>query len=125
MSKHACPRCGYVLSRSHWWDRHPALAVLFALPAGYTVIGVLLAYPWFFIPVLIVVCAVVVDRRQRHRHAIAARADWEHRALMVQSLPQLPATVVPRRRPASHWSITEPQRSVVSRFEVANLQIMR
>jgi hypothetical protein len=54
MTKHACPRCG--LEGSHfkcdpsWADRHPAAAVLFALPTLYTLTGVILAYPWFFVP---------------------------------------------------------------------------
>ncbi|SPM40598.1 hypothetical protein MNAB215_2799, partial [Mycobacterium numidiamassiliense] len=79
--------------------------VLFALPAGYTIIGVLLAYPWFFVPLLVVAAALWVDRRQRQRHAIAARADLEHRELMVRA-------VLPRRRAADHWSPTEPMRRV-------------
>ncbi|WP_139043251.1 hypothetical protein [Mycobacterium lentiflavum] len=67
--------------------------LFFGLPALYTVAGVILAYPWFFMPVLVVVCAVVVDRRNRPRAAIAARADSEHRALIAASLrwPVLPA----------------------------------
>lgn len=84
MMKHSCPRCGLESKRDGWWDRHPVLTVLLALPAGYTLIGVLLAYPGFFVPLLIVACTVVVDRRARRRHAIAARADYEHRALLAR-----------------------------------------
>jgi hypothetical protein len=77
--------------------------VLFALPAGYTLIGVILAYRWFFVPLLVVVCAFAVDRRQRRRTAIAARADYEHRALIARQLPP--------RQAADHWSTTEPIRA--------------
>ncbi|SPM40205.1 hypothetical protein MNAB215_2401 [Mycobacterium numidiamassiliense] len=109
----ACRRCGLEAhtSRGSWADRHPIAAVLFALPAGYTVVGVLLAYPWFFVPVLIVVCAVVVDRRQRQRHAIAARADFEHRRQIAKAVfQQRTLPPVRRRRAADHWSTTEPVR---------------
>lgn len=41
MTRHACPRCGFESSRDRWWDRHPIAAVLFALPAGYTLVGVI------------------------------------------------------------------------------------
>lgn len=40
MARHPCPRCGFESSRERWWDRHPVAAVLFALPAGYTLAGV-------------------------------------------------------------------------------------
>lgn len=119
MATHACSRCGLEArcSCGTWADRHPVAAVLFALPAGYTVIGVLLAYPWFFVPLLVVGAAWWVDRRNRRRHAIAARADYEHRALMVEALvgPHPPSPLrSPRRawRPgdADHWSRTQPIR---------------
>jgi hypothetical protein len=90
VANYLCPRCGFETSRDGWWDRHPAAAVCAAvfggLPALYTLAGIILAYPWFFIPVLIVVCAVVVDRRMRRRAAIAARADHEHREMMSQAI---------------------------------------
>ncbi|OQZ87675.1 hypothetical protein BST11_26865, partial [Mycobacterium alsense] len=60
--------------------------MLFALPAGYTLVGVVLAYPWIFLPLLVVVAAFWVDRRQRRRAAIAARADHEHRKLMARAI---------------------------------------
>jgi hypothetical protein len=88
MTQHACPRCGLEFPCPHgsWADRHPAAAVcagiFVGLPALYTVAGVILAYPWFFVPVLIVVCALLVARQQRRLKAVAARADWEHRTLM-------------------------------------------
>lgn len=114
MTGHACSRCGFESAHDRWPDRHPVAAVLFALPAGYTLIGVLLAYPWFFVPLLVVVCAVVVDRRQRQRAAIAARADHEHRELVARAVIRrqspVPAVLPPmRRRPAAdHWSLTQP-----------------
>lgn len=102
----ACRRCGYESTCSHgrWWDRHPYAAVLFALPAGYTLIGVMLVYPWFTIPATIIVSAALLNRAARKRAAIAARADWEHREMMVRamqqfpdrSLPPLPPPVQPR-----------------------------
>lgn len=90
MTTHACPRCGFESERARWWDRHPVAAVcagvFVGLPALYTVAGVTLAYPWFAVPVLIVVCAVLVDRRMRQRAAIAARADWEHRQMIATAV---------------------------------------
>lgn len=116
MASRACERCGYEPRRSKrdaWADRHPAAAVcagvFVGLPALYTIAGVILAYPWFFIPVLVVVCAVVVDRRMRQRAAIAARADWEHRALMARTVFGPPTPLPVRRgRAADHWSPTQP-----------------
>jgi hypothetical protein len=92
MFRHACPRCGLDARSSHgsWVDRHPAAAVCFALPAGYTLVGVILAYPWFFVPILLVVAAFWVDRRQRRRAAIAARTDHEHREQMARTFSLLP-----------------------------------
>lgn len=55
-----------------WTDRHPVAAALLALSAGYTLIGVILAYPWFFVPLLVVAAAwwltsgSNVARRSRH-----------------------------------------------------------
>lgn len=86
--------------------------VFVGLPALYTVAGIVLAYPWFFVPVLVVVCAVVVDRQMRRRAAIAARADWEYRQQMLGAVladQYLPAIQPPpRRRAADHSSVTEP-----------------
>lgn len=102
--------------------------VFVGLPALYTVAGVILAYPWFFVPVLVVVCAFIVDRRMRRRAAIAARADYEYRQQMLATIradpglppihpmpaPERPGHVMNRwpttraRRPADHWSKTEP-----------------
>ncbi|SPM34770.1 Mycobacterium rhizamassiliense ORFan, partial [Mycobacterium rhizamassiliense] len=75
VARRACPRCGFESKRRNWADRHQAAAVcaavFFGLAALYTVVGVLLAYPWFFVPMLVVVCAFMVDRRMRVRAAIA------------------------------------------------------
>lgn len=114
MAQHACMRCGLESRCSHgsWADRHPVAAILFALPAGYTIIGVILAYPWFFVPLLVVAAAWWVDRRNRRRHAIAARADHEHRALMAAEVKYPPASPPrPRRCPADYWSNTQPMRA--------------
>lgn len=85
-AEHWCPRCGLEFGRRRWWDRHPVLAVLFALPAGYTLIGVMLVYPWFTIPSTIIVCAFLLNRAMRRRAAIAARADWDYREEMVAAM---------------------------------------
>jgi hypothetical protein len=87
--------------------------IFVGLPALYTVVGVILAYPWFFVPLLVVVCAGAVDRRMRRRAAIATRADWEHRQLMAPiRAPTGRASKAnhPNRHPADHWSVTEPMR---------------
>lgn len=104
-SQCVCPRCGFESSCSHgrWVDRHPAAAVsaavVFGLPAGYTLVGVMLVYPWFTIPVTIIVCAFLLNRLARRRAAIAARADWEHREMMVRAMRQLPDRAAPPPRP--------------------------
>lgn len=86
---------------------------------------VILAYPWFAVPVLVVVCALLVNRAQRRRAAIAARADHEHRQqiagavfaeLRMSPILPAPAPVMNRwpttrhRRAADHWSATDPIR---------------
>jgi hypothetical protein len=116
MSTHSCPRCGFESERrrgARWVDRHPVAAVLFALPAGYTLVGVMLVYPWFTIPVTIAVAAWWVDRRNRRRAAIAARADHEHRELIPRAVFRRPSQLPPepRRRGADHWSSTEPMKA--------------
>ncbi|OQZ88142.1 hypothetical protein BST11_24195 [Mycobacterium alsense] len=88
--------------------------MLFALPAGYTVVGVILAYPWFFVPLVVVAAVVWLDRRQRRRAAIAARAEWEYRESIARAVfgpPPSPLRPV-RRRGADHWSPTQPVREV-------------
>lgn len=94
MTQHACPRCGLESSRERWWDRHPAAAVctgvFVGLPTLYTLAGIILAYPWFFVPVLVIVCAFVIDRRMRRRAAISARAEWEYREEMVRAMQHQP-----------------------------------
>lgn len=90
MSKHACPRCGFESSRDRWHDRHPFAAVLLALPTLYTIVGVILAYPWFFIPLLIIAAALWLERQRRRRAAIAARADYDYRKQMVRAMKLLP-----------------------------------
>ncbi|ANR92723.1 hypothetical protein O972_25300 [Mycobacterium avium subsp. avium 10-9275] len=115
MAGHQCPRCGLEFERDTWRDRHPAAAVcagvFVGLPALYTVAGVILAYPWFFVPVLVVVCALLVNRAQRRRAAIAARADWEYRQQMLGAVfadhRALAMQPPPRRRAAGHSAVTE------------------
>jgi hypothetical protein len=120
MASHTCTMCGFEVSCSHgrWLDRHPAAAALFALLAGFTLVSVTLAYPWFVVPLLVLLAAWWVDRRNRQRAAIAARADREHRDLMARPnvSPQLAPVKPPSRRPrprgADHWADTEPIRKL-------------
>jgi hypothetical protein len=90
--------------------------VLLALPTGFTLVSVTLAHPWFVVPLLVLLAAWWVDRRNRRRAAIAARADHECREVMARATfaPQ-PSPVEPRRRlsrprGADHWSPTQPIR---------------
>lgn len=105
--KHECPRCGYETDRKSWAERHPAATAVIAVPLLLSAVSVTLAHPWFFVPLLIVSCAVWVDRRQRRRSAILARADHDHRSLMARAVfgdrPRLRS-----RRGADHWSPTQP-----------------
>jgi hypothetical protein len=118
VTQHTCSRCGLESASPHrnWADRHPVAAVLFALPAGFTLVSVILAYPWFAVPLLVVATGLWVDRRNRRRAAFAARADFEYREQLLRELQQAPAGLPAaarqptRRRPrgADHWSNTEP-----------------
>lgn len=118
MSGHACERCGYEsggpkgrLDRSapgrrrvRWRVRRLAGA----LHRRRRDPGV----PVVFVPVLVVVCAFVVDRRMRRRAAIAARADYEYRQQMLGTVMAdhrvLAMQPPPRRQAADHPSVTEP-----------------
>ncbi|OBK14106.1 hypothetical protein [Mycobacterium asiaticum] len=103
---HHCPRCGFESRTRTWPERHPYAAALAAIPTIWTLVSVTLAYPWFFVPVLIVAAAVWVDRRQKRRTAILARADHDHRKLMARAVFGLR-----RPRGADHWSPTQPIRA--------------
>lgn len=87
MSEHQCPRCGFESSRDRWHERHPVAAAIFGLPAFLTVVGATIAHPWFAVPVLVAVCALLVNDAMRRRAAIAARADWDYRQQMAASIP--------------------------------------
>ncbi|OQZ87847.1 hypothetical protein BST11_25900 [Mycobacterium alsense] len=106
--------------RDAWWDRHPVAAVIAGLYTLTFMAMMLSVYP-VAAAVMIVVAAVSgllysAARERRRRAALAARADWEHQALMAASLrwpapPALPTATPPRRRRgADHWSTTEPMR---------------
>ncbi|OBJ08006.1 hypothetical protein [Mycobacterium sp. 1465703.0] len=77
--RYHCPRCGFESKRDNWAERHPFAAAVFGVPAFLTVVGVTVAHPWFAVPVLVVVCALLVNDAVRRRAAIAARADYEYR----------------------------------------------
>lgn len=117
MTKHTCVRCGHELRCQHgsWPDRRPYAAALFAVPVTITGLGAIAAYPWLFVPLLMLAgVAYVADREHRRRAALAARADWEHREIMVAALngPAFPRHQTPQRRLADHCSITEPIRRI-------------
>lgn len=119
MSKHCCPRCGFESRHRSWPERHPAATAVIALPTMYTLVGVILAYPWFVVPLLVIGAAVWVDRRNRARQAVAARADYEHRQIIARAVfPPKPRrdrpagrNVTRRRVGADHWSPTQPIRA--------------
>lgn len=107
----ACPRCGFESNSWHgrWRDRHPAAAVcagvFVGLPAGFILVCIMLAYPWFTIPVTIIVCAVLLNLATRRRAAIAARAEWEHREMMVRAMqpPGRPPAPDPQQMHDAAW----------------------
>ncbi|BBY37517.1 hypothetical protein MMAN_16510 [Mycobacterium mantenii] len=110
MASQACARCGYESrcpDRGTWYDRHPAAAVTLTV----LVLAMAVAHPWLFGGLAVGGGVYWALRERRSREAIAARADWEHRALIARQVPQLPTPVMPRRRAADHWSRTEPMRA--------------
>jgi hypothetical protein len=121
--RHYCPRCGLEsnCSRGSWPDRHPVAAVV----AGcwtLTFMGMMLSVHPIAAAVLIGVAAVgggvyMAVRERRRREALAARADYENRQILAASVkwPALPAPAPTRRRPADHWSPTEPIKATGSR----------
>lgn len=119
MSKHCCPRCGFESARRSWCERHPIATTFIAVPTLYTLVGVILAYPWFMVPLTVLAAAVWVDGRNRRRAAIAARADHEHQQIIARAVfaqksrHDRPARRNVSRRPAGadHWSPTQPIRS--------------
>lgn len=130
MAAYTCPRCGYESHCSHgtWYDRHPAAAAALGMFSVMFSLVVVVGHPWLLLVAALGAGAYAVDREHRRRRALAARADWEHRAIMdahaadardaplppvreLPALPRLSPEVRRRRRPADHWSITEPMRS--------------
>lgn len=80
MTSHACPRCGLEsrCSRRSWPDRHPVAAVTLAV----IVLAMTVAHPWLLGVIAVGGLAYLAHQEQRRRHALAARADWEHQALI-------------------------------------------
>ncbi|WP_157185994.1 hypothetical protein [Mycobacterium canetti] len=97
----SCPRCGYETRRKSWAQRHPAATAVIAVPTIYLLIGALLAYPWLCMPLLVVGAAWWMDRRNRRRAAIVARADHDHRELMARAVFTDAPQPQPHRRPAA------------------------
>lgn len=113
--------------KGSWPDRHPAAAVIAGLTA-LIFMGMMLSLHPVAAAVMLGVGAAVgiarlVDRERDRRAALAARADRDYRALMAAApaplkwppetllSPQLPRGAVRSRRPADHWSTTEPLRT--------------
>jgi hypothetical protein len=115
----SCPRCGLEsnYSRRTWPDKHPAAAVTAGL-VTLVFMGMMLSVHPVAAVMLLAVAAVVgavvvAGRAQDRRDAMAARADYENRKWMESSIkwPALsPEAPRPSRRPADHWSPTEPMR---------------
>ncbi|KLO31496.1 hypothetical protein ABW16_01200 [Mycolicibacter heraklionensis] len=107
MSTHNCPRCGYQqhYRLARWTDRHPGAAVALAVVGLISVT----AYPWLLAVLAAAGLAYGIDRERQRRTAVAARADYEHAALLaapappvwqVRRLPQVPnsaARTMPQR----------------------------
>lgn len=90
MTTHTCKHCGHEIGCAHgsWHDRHPYAAVSFAVPVTITALGAVAAYPLIFVPLLAAgVVTYIVDRKHRRRVALAARADYEHQAVMAAPVP--------------------------------------
>lgn len=113
--KHSCPRCGFGSSHDTWADRHPVAATILAVIA----LTIAVTHPWLVGVAAVGGAVCFAHHERRRRQALAARADWEHQALMAASLKwpahpkKLPArpAPAPRRRGADHWSTTEPLRT--------------
>lgn len=101
-NKHACPRCGLESRCSHgtWPDRHPVAAVTLSVFA----LAAVCAHPWLIGCIVTGALAYVAHREHRRRQALAARADYEHRALMTQS-PSAPRLQPVRPRNPAPWHI--------------------
>ena len=88
MTMHTCPRCGLEAywAQGSWADRHPAAAVTAGLYT-LTLMAIMLSiHPIAALAMVALtaasatVCMAVGERRRRE--ALAARADYEYRALM-------------------------------------------
>ncbi len=99
---HACPRCGLEspCSAGSWPDRHPVAAVTLSVFA----LAAVCAYPWLLGCLVVGALAYVAHREHRRRAALAARADYEHRALMAQS-PWAPGLHPVRPRRPAPWHV--------------------
>lgn len=111
MSNHTCQRCGLEsrCSSGGWSDRHPACAVALGVFVVMFGLVMVVGHPWLLLVAAVGVVVYLIDREQRRRRALAARADWEFRALMEgPMLPLVANKPARRRRGADHWSATEP-----------------
>lgn len=97
MTSDACPRCGYEPHRiariypGGWADRHPAAAVtagLFTLTLMSMMLSVHPIAALTLIGLGVVAWGVrVTSLNRRRREALAARADYEYRALAAAPVP--------------------------------------
>lgn len=112
---HTCPRCGYQQHAGQhpalrWTDRHPAATVALAVVGLISVTG----YPWLLAVLAVAGLAYLADREGQRRAAVAARADFEHAALLAAQARPLVLPPLPRQHPAYALMTapTKPQRRV-------------
>ena len=109
MTGHYCQRCGSEHRCVHggWTDRHPAATVALAV----LVVASISAYPWLVGVGVLGAVAYMIDREQRRRRALAARADYEHAALIAAQARPLPPLrpAAPERWQLHSLSPTKPQ----------------
>jgi len=79
--------------------------VLGGVPAFLFLLAAIGAYPWVFIPLLVLGgLAYTVDRERRRRLALVARADWEHHAMNAAPVPDL-RPLSQRQAPTLSWQM--------------------
>ncbi|MBS4728540.1 hypothetical protein MSM1_09370 [Mycobacterium sp. SM1] len=96
MTKYHCPRCGYETrcTRAAWPDRHPAAAVTAGLFALALLCMMLSVHPVAALAVIALAsvggAVWMLNGERQRRQALAARADYEHAALMAAPVRPLP-----------------------------------
>jgi hypothetical protein len=109
VSEHVCPRCGHEdhCGYGSWADRHPVMATIGGLFA-LVFMGMMFSVHPVASTAMVAMGAAVVGvraaaRERSRRHALAARADYEHARLMAQSqMPPIRLQAPPPLRPERH-----------------------